>query len=76
MEQINSRKLLNDLMAKVGIPEEKWVATCVLVDKLDKVELVALKEEIEAIGVDYDQMDQLCKYLQVLLHDLLLLLRG
>jgi hypothetical protein len=55
-------------MARVGISEEKWVATCVLVDKLDKVELITLKDEVEAIGVDYDQMDQLCKLLQVMMN--------
>ncbi len=64
-DPVNSRKLLNDLMGRVGISEDKWISTCVLVDKLDKVELVALKKEIEEIGVEFEKMEQLCKLLQV-----------
>ncbi len=58
-DQVNSRKLLNDLMGRVGILEDKWISTCAL------VALVALKKEIEEIGVEFEKMEQLCKLLQV-----------
>jgi histidyl-tRNA synthetase len=63
--KINSRKLLNDLMMRVGIPSDKWVATCVLVDKLDKVELVALTKEINELGLSMSTMEELVSLLQV-----------
>lgn len=63
--KINSRKLLNDLMARVNIPPEKWVATCVLVDKLDKVELSDLSKEVDELGVDMQTMEQLVDLLKV-----------
>lgn len=63
--KINSRKLLNDLMARVGIPTEKWVATCVLVDKLDKVELSALTEDVAALGIDMSVMEKLVSLLKL-----------
>eukprot|EP01033_Poteriospumella_lacustris_P016924 gene16924-12112_t len=63
--KINSRKLLNDLMMRVGIPSDKWVATCVLVDKLDKVELVALTKEINELGLSMSTMEELVSLLQL-----------
>ncbi len=63
--KINSRQLLNDLMAKVGIPKEKWVATCVLVDKLDKVELSSLSKEVEELELSMAAMEELTTLLKL-----------
>lgn len=35
--KVNSRLVIGEVLAELGIPEEKFAATCVLVDKLDKV---------------------------------------
>ena len=35
--QVNSRGVLTEVMRSLGVPEDKHTATCVLVDKLDKV---------------------------------------
>ena len=35
--QVNSRGVLTEVMRGLGVPEDKHTATCVLVDKLDKV---------------------------------------
>lgn len=63
--KINSRKLLNDLMRSVGIEEGHWVATCVLIDKLDKLPLTALSKDIEQIGVDMAKIVQLTELLKM-----------
>jgi hypothetical protein len=60
--------LLLLLLLLLGIPEEKWVATCVLVDKLDKVELETLSKEIEGIGLTMEAMKQLTDLLKVFLN--------
>lgn len=52
-------------MARVGISPEKWVATCVVVDKLDKVPLSALTKEVEELGVSMETMEALTKLLTV-----------
>ena len=49
--KINSRKILNGLMQKVGIPEEKWIETCILVDKLEKVPVDALEDDLSRLGI-------------------------
>ena len=35
--KINSRAVLQEVTRKMGVPDDKFAATCVLVDKLDKV---------------------------------------
>lgn len=35
--KVNSRGVLAEVLTSLGVPEEKFAATCVLVDKLEKV---------------------------------------
>ncbi len=35
--KVNSRMVIGEVLSELGIPEEKFAATCVLVDKLEKV---------------------------------------
>ncbi|CAN0448456.1 unnamed protein product, partial [Discosporangium mesarthrocarpum] len=35
--RVNSRGVLTEMLTSLGVPEDKHTATCVLVDKLDKV---------------------------------------
>ena len=58
-------------MQSVGIPEEKWVATCVLVDKLEKVPVSALSEDLSTLGLSEDVVQQLLESLQVRLDSFL-----
>jgi len=49
--KINSRKILTGLMSSLGVPEDKFAATCVLIDKLEKVPLDAIAGELETLGL-------------------------
>jgi histidyl-tRNA synthetase len=49
----------------VGIAKDKWIATCVLVDKLDKVEVASLRKEIEGIGLSMTVMEELVSLLKL-----------
>jgi histidyl-tRNA synthetase len=35
--KVNSRLVLSEVLSSLGVPEENFAATCVLVDKLEKV---------------------------------------
>ena len=37
--KVNSRGVIGEVLTELGVPEEKFAATCVLVDKLEKVSL-------------------------------------
>ena len=52
-------------MSKVGIPTSLHISTCILVDKLEKVSLGDLREEVEKIGVDMKHMEELVELLKV-----------
>ena len=63
--KINSRKILTGLMASLGVPEDKFAPTCVLVDKLEKVPLDAIEEDLRALGLTKEIVLELVAALQV-----------
>lgn len=63
--KINSRKILTGLMARLGVPEDKFAPTCVLVDKLEKVPLDAIQGDLEALGLTKEIVVELVDSLQV-----------
>ena len=63
--KINNRKILTSLMTKFGIPEEKWMATFVLIDKLEKVPLENLSDDLTSIGLTNDDIVRLLDSLQI-----------
>lgn len=63
--KVNSRRILNGLMTAVGIPEDKWVETCILVDKLEKVPVDALLEDLDKLGLQRDTVEKLLSYLKM-----------
>jgi len=52
--KVNSRKVLGAVMKKAGVPDDKFAATCVVLDKQDKIGADAVvKEFIETIGLSH-----------------------
>jgi histidyl-tRNA synthetase len=65
--KVNSRKILTGLMASLGVPEDKFAPTCVLVDKLEKVPLDAIQGDLQALGLTREIVEELVASLQVVL---------
>jgi histidyl-tRNA synthetase len=63
--KINSRKILTGLMTKYGIPEENWAPTCVLIDKLEKVPVDAIMDDLTALGLTKEIVEKLLQDLQL-----------
>ena len=63
--KVNSRLVIGEVLTELGIPEEKFAATCVLVDKLEKVPLDAIQGDLEEIGLDRSVVEKLTKVLTV-----------
>ena len=49
---INSRRLLNDVLAKFGVSKKKVMDVIRVIDKLDKIGMDAVIEMLEDIGID------------------------
>eukprot|EP00640_Fibrocapsa_japonica_P001066 CAMPEP_0113939942 /NCGR_PEP_ID=MMETSP1339-20121228/6152_1 /TAXON_ID=94617 /ORGANISM="Fibrocapsa japonica" /LENGTH=500 /DNA_ID=CAMNT_0000943591 /DNA_START=79 /DNA_END=1578 /DNA_ORIENTATION=- /assembly_acc=CAM_ASM_000762 len=49
--KVNSRAVLGEVLTSLGVPEESFAATCVLVDKLEKVKLEDIQGELEGLGL-------------------------
>lgn len=48
-----------------GIPEDKWIGTCVLIDKLEKISMDALVEDMTALGLKSSTVQILLGFLKV-----------
>jgi histidyl-tRNA synthetase len=61
--KVNSRLVISEVLTELGIPPEKFAATCVLVDKLEKVPLDAVQGDLEELGLDRSVVEKLTKVL-------------
>lgn len=57
--KVNSRMVIGEVLTELGIPEEKFAATCVLVDKLEKVPIDAIQGDLEELGLDRSVVEKL-----------------
>jgi histidyl-tRNA synthetase len=63
--KVNSRLVIGEILTELGIPEEKFAATCVLVDKLEKVPIDAIQGDLEQLGLDRSVVEKLTDVLTV-----------
>jgi histidyl-tRNA synthetase len=57
--KVNSRLVIGEVLAGLGIPPSKFAATCVLVDKLEKVPVDAVRGDLEDLGLDRTVVEKL-----------------
>mmetsp|Transcript_55238 Transcript_55238/g.117428 ORF Transcript_55238/g.117428 Transcript_55238/m.117428 type:complete len:514 (+) Transcript_55238:180-1721(+) len=57
--KVNSRGVIGEVLTELGVPEEKFAATCVLVDKLEKVPIDAIQGDLEELGLEKSTIEQL-----------------
>ena len=63
--KVNSRRVIGEILTELGIPVEKFAATCVLVDKLEKLPLDAVQGDLEELGLDRSVIEKLTQVLTV-----------
>jgi histidyl-tRNA synthetase len=63
--KVNSRLVIAEILTELGIPPEKFAATCVLVDKLEKVPLDAIQGDLEELGLDRSVVEKLTEVMTV-----------
>jgi len=61
--KVNSRLVIGEVLTELGIPEDKFAATCVLVDKLEKVPIDAIQGDLEELGLDTSVVEKLLEVL-------------
>lgn len=57
--KVNSRGVIGEVLTELGVPEEKFAATCVLVDKLEKVPIDAIQGDLEDLGLEKSTIEKL-----------------
>ena len=61
--KVNSRLVIGEVLTELGVPKEKFAATCVLVDKLEKVPIDAIQSDLEELGLDRSVVERLLEVL-------------
>jgi len=61
--KVNSRLVITEVLTELGVPEDKFAATCVLVDKLEKVPLDAIQDDLTELGLERDVVEKLLEVL-------------
>ena len=62
--KVNSRKILSSILELANVHQDKFAATCVLIDKLEKVPLEALSSQFVALGLSMDQVEMIVNNLK------------
>ncbi len=60
--RINDRKLLSEILNKFGISEDKHTDALIAIDKLDKIGIDGVSEELESRGIQTEKGDDLIKF--------------
>eukprot|EP00308_Calcidiscus_leptoporus_P004298 CAMPEP_0119362786 /NCGR_PEP_ID=MMETSP1334-20130426/9732_1 /TAXON_ID=127549 /ORGANISM="Calcidiscus leptoporus, Strain RCC1130" /LENGTH=484 /DNA_ID=CAMNT_0007378039 /DNA_START=73 /DNA_END=1527 /DNA_ORIENTATION=+ len=63
--KVSTRSVLAELLSKLGVPDERFAATCVLVDKLDKMPAAEVRGALVESGLPAESADTLLKALAV-----------
>jgi len=50
--RISSRKVLEEVLGSLGIKEDKFAETCIIVDKMDKLSSDIIEEQLSVLGHD------------------------
>jgi histidyl-tRNA synthetase len=57
--KVNSRLVISEVLTELGIPESKFAATCVLVDKLEKMPIDAIQGDLKDLGLEQSIVERL-----------------
>ncbi len=57
--KVNNRKVLQGVLMGLGVPEDRFAAVCVLVDKLEKMPREAIEADLRGLGLDSCLVDRI-----------------
>lgn len=63
--KVSSRKVLQSVMERYGVPEAAFAQVCVIVDKIEKLPREKVEQELAAIDVPPQTVDNILKAMQV-----------
>jgi histidyl-tRNA synthetase len=63
--KVNSRLVIGEILTQLGIPPQKFAATCVLIDKLEKVSIDSIQSDLTELGLDRTVVEKLLQVLTV-----------
>lgn len=62
--EVNNRKLLDGILESLGIPQDKWTDVILGIDKLKKIGVKGVEEELKQKGIEGKEIDALLRVLK------------
>ena len=63
--EVNNRKILDGIMETAGIPKSKWMDAILSIDKLKKIGVKGVEEELTQKGIGEDQLQEVTKMIAI-----------
>ncbi|KAH0915882.1 hypothetical protein HID58_030328 [Brassica napus] len=63
--KVSSRKVLQEMLRKYGVPENLFGRVCIIIDKIEKIPVDEIKKELGSTGISEDAIEQLLQVLSV-----------
>ena len=63
--RVSNRKVLQQVLANLGVPAENFAAVCILVDKLEKVPREAIEKDLQKLGLQGQLVDGILETLSL-----------
>ncbi len=63
--KVSSRKILQSMLAQIGIADDKFAQVCILVDKMEKVPREIVGEEMKGLGIADSAVDRIAEIISL-----------
>lgn len=57
--KVSSRKVIQSILDELKVPEESFAAVCILIDKLEKVPVSAIENDLQALDLDPQKIEKI-----------------
>ncbi|KAL5807356.1 hypothetical protein ACOSQ3_030248 [Xanthoceras sorbifolium] len=63
--RVSSRKVLQEVLRRYSIPENLFGKVCIIIDKIEKIPIDVIKEDLKSAGVSEEAIEQLLQVLSI-----------
>ncbi len=67
--RINNRKIIDGMLSFAGVTQEQFYTACVAIDKMDKIGLQGVQEELKTKGIEEEVISNIAEFLTDSLED-------
>ncbi|KAM7265089.1 hypothetical protein ACFE04_002772 [Oxalis oulophora] len=63
--KVSSRKVLQEVLTSYSIPDESFGKVCIIIDKIEKISIDVIKNDLKAVGIAEEAVEDLLQVLTI-----------